>query len=296
MPFAKGRFVPLLGILVAATFPIASGRGSTIRDDEPDSSYLALAASPEYAAVGSYTSNGPYSGSGVLIAPDWVLLAAHELFLASSGTFTINGASYTSTQLIANPNWSYGNNINGYDFGLVHLSSPVSGVTPATLYTGSSEFGQVGTYVGFGLTGTGLTGYQTSLGIQERAFQNVIDGDFGNPSLLLGSDFDNPNTPTNNVWGDATPLTLEGCVSPGDSGGGMFITEGGQTYLAGVISFVAVKGSGNANSVYGDLSGAGRVSALVPWILSTIPEPSAATLLAGAGLILLLGRQGRNKD
>jgi hypothetical protein len=195
-------------------------------------------------------------------------------------------------QLIGNPGWNSSNPSGGYDFGLVHLSSPVVGITPATLYTGSSDLGQIGTFVGFGLTGTGLTGWRT-LDNQKRAFQNVIDGNFGNPSLVLGCDFDNPHTTTNNVFGDATPLTLEGCVAPGDSGGGVFITIGSQTYLEGVISFVAAT-DGNANSYYGDTSGFGRVSAFMPWITSTIPEPSVSTLLvAGAGLGMLFGRRRR---
>jgi len=289
MRFGGNGFIALLGILTSTILP-ASVRAITIRDDVPDSNYTALAASPEYDPVGMYTSSGPYSGSGVLIAPDWVLLTAHELFLASSGIFTINGTAYTSTQLISYPTWTYGKVIDDYDIGLVHLSSPVVGVTPATLYTGSSEMGLTGTYIGYGLTGTGLTGYQASLGIQERACQNVLDGNFNEPSVLLGSDFDNPNNPADNWWGDPTPLPLEGCVAPGDSGGGVFITIDSQTYLAGIIGFVAAV-DGNANSDYGDLSGSARVSAFVPWIESTIPEPPASALLAGAGLVLVLVRR-----
>src|SRR5664279_5041241 len=162
MRLGRVRFVALLGIFASTILQPASIFGVTIRDDVPDANYLALAASPEYAPVGTFVNSWGYTGSGTLIAPDWVLLAAHELIAASSGTFTIDGTSYASTQLIKNPNWSNGSVFNGNDFGLVHLSSPVVGVTPATLYTGSSEMGQVGTYVGHGLTGTGLTGYQNT--------------------------------------------------------------------------------------------------------------------------------------
>jgi hypothetical protein len=292
MTFAKGKSVVLLGILVSAVLHPVSTRGSTIRDDVPDSSYLNLGASPDYAAVGTFVGNGGITGSGTLIAPDWVLTAAHLVDIASSGTFTIGGTAYSSDELITDPGWT-GNEFAGDDFGLVHLGSPVSSVSPVMLYTGSSEFGQIATYVGYGFTGTGLTGYQTSLGNQKRAFQNVIDGNFNNPSLLLGSDFDNPNTTANNVWGDATPLPLEGCVAPGDSGGGVFITIDSQNYLAGVISFVASTG-GNNNSVYGNLSGAGRVSAALPWITSTVPEPSTFALLAGAGLAVFFRRRWRH--
>ena len=36
--------------------PDVIGRAATIRDDEPDSSYLALGASPEYAPVGTFVN------------------------------------------------------------------------------------------------------------------------------------------------------------------------------------------------------------------------------------------------
>jgi len=154
------------------------------------------------------------------------------------------------------------------------------------LYTGSAEFGQVATWVGYGFTGTGLTGYQTSLGNQKRAFQNTIDRNFGNPSLLIGSSFENPLT-----FANAQPL--EGCVAPGDSGGGVFITMGSQDYLAGVISFVTSTNGTTANSGYGDLSGAGRVSTAIPWIDSVVPEPTTGSLFAGAGLVAYLVRRRR---
>ena len=81
-------------------------------------------------------------------------------------------------------------------------------------------------------------------------------------------------------------------MAPGDSGAGVFLTIGWRTYLAGVISFVAAT-DGSSNSDYGEVNGIGRVSAFEPWIISTIPEPSTCTLLAGAGLVMLFGRRFR---
>lgn len=276
-------------IIILGVFP---ARASTIRDDQPDSGYLNLATSPDYASVGLFVNNWGYTGCATLVAPDWVLTAAHMFLAANSGTFTINGVSYTGNQLITNPGWN-GNAFAGSDLGLVHLTTSVTGVTPATLYTGSSESGQLGTFVGFGITGTGATG-QNHLDGQERAFQNMIDGDFGNPSLVIGSDFDNPLVPTDGQFGDTTPLALEGCVTSGDSGGAVFITINGQVYLAGVISAVVAL-DGSANADYGDMSAFGRVTAFTPWISSTIPEPSPAALLLVGGLILLGWRRAQRQ-
>jgi hypothetical protein len=268
-------------------------QAATIRDDRPDSGYLNLANNSDYQSVGLFVNSWGYTGCGILIAQDWVLTAAHLFVAASSGSFTINGNTYASSQLIAHPNWNGGNVLAGSDFGLVHLGTPVTSLTPATLYMGSDERGKQGTFVGYGLTGTGLTG-ANHLDNQKRAFQNWIDGDFGLPDLVLGADFDNPLNAADNNFGDAIPLDLEGVVAGGDSGGGVFGTINGQSYLVGVISSV-VSIDGNSNSDYGDMTGFGRVSAFSSWIGSyvttAVPEPSPQALVMLGSLIILARRK-----
>ncbi len=288
----SSRFFLGSAILISTWFQPLSSWSATIRDDVPDSDYLNLGANSAYAAVGLLVNSWGYTGCGTLIAPDWVLTAGHMLDAATSGTFTINGTAYTSDAIVKDPGWN-GNAFGGNDFGLVHLSTPVTSVTPVTLFTGASAIGQTATYVGYGFTGTGLTGWKTFDG-QKRAFQNVVDGDFGNPALILGSDFDNPNTTANNSFGSPIPLPLEGCVAPGDSGGGVFLTIGSQSYLAGVISAV-VATDGNANASYTDVSVLGPISAAMPWILSVVPEPSTNGLLLLAGIGLVAGIWRRQK-
>ena len=92
----------------------------------------------------------------------------------------------------------------------------------------------------------------------------------GDSDHYLMADFDQPFTPSSSSFGSATPLPLEYSSAPGDSGGGVFIDDGGVQKVAGVVSF-GQRGpigatSGSANSGYGDLMGFTRVSLFNDWI------------------------------
>jgi hypothetical protein len=302
-----------LGLLLG-TFAILLAHGSapagTIRHDRSDSQYLALGAGADYLSVGRFqgsTGTSNYSASGTLIAPDWVLTAGHVVDAAQSLIFTLNGTRYSATNWVANPQWK-GDLLAGYDIGLVHLSSPVTNVQPATRYTGTSEVGRVGTAVGYGMTGTGLTG-TTIFDGQKRGEQNVIDK-LQNSRLFL-SDFDSPSKRTESKMGSNRPLDLEGLIGPGDSGGGVFINVGGKAYLAGVNSFAGAY-DGKVDSDYGDISGHVRVSAFNSWIdsvigmkpvvsaaapqsasINAVPEPATWLLLLLGSLTLLIVRRLR---
>jgi Trypsin/PEP-CTERM motif len=278
----KLGFLAAAQILALIIFPV-SVWSATIRDDVPDSDYVALGNDPAFAAVGTFTAS--LTGCGILLAQDWVLTAAH-LILGNntSGTFTLNGIAYSSTQIIIDPSWD-GNAADGNDFALVQLSSSLTAIPPAMLYSEPTILGQTDTFIGYGLTGNGLTGWKTLDG-QKRGFQDVVDVNnvnFGNTNFVFGATFESP---TNGA------LPLEGCVAPGDSGGGVFILDGSQYYLAGVISFVAAT-DGNANSSYSDISGFDSIYPALPWILSVVPEPSSLALVAVSGLVWLWLRKGR---
>jgi secreted trypsin-like serine protease len=294
----------------------------TIRHDRLDSMYTDLSAG--YAST-SFIAVGSGAGSGVLIAPDWIITAAHVaadaqttddilvLFGADPISELIDGTGtlYSVDQIRFHPRWT-GHAEDGYDLALLHLSSPASDITPAIRYRGSSEIGHVGTYTGYGTTGDGQSGYDaSSFGIR-RAGNNIIDSDATRirselnsdeaAAQLLLADFDDPPTgngytkSTRNPLGSATALDLEYSLAPGDSGGGLFITDGNATYLAGIHSFIDAlpppDGDGTLDATYSDLSGSTRLSGISnDWIDSVVPEPSGLALLLGGVMVVSAPRR-----
>ena len=268
---------------------------STVRHDRNQSDYLS--AGDFFTSVGRVDGFGTdpktgqsfnYIASGTLIAPDWVLTAAHVVDIAQTLSFTVNGTLYTADSWAANPNWT-GDLTAGYDLGLFHLTAAPPDITPAKIYTGATELNRIGTFVGYGKTGTGVTGATTFDG-RKRASQNMLDAYYNSTNRIFLSDFDNPNSYAffDNLVGSRTPLYIEGLIAPGDSGGPVFITDGTTRYIAGVNSFVGANFfDGKADSDYGDISGATRVSVFANWINDTITAPPAG--ISGAAFPITSG-------
>ena len=281
----KNLISSMVTALVAVASMSATAIAGTIRHDRSDWDYRNLGNS--YSSVGRLDLRGPVSSwgcSGTLISSSWLLTAAHCLEDKSagyqnltSGGFTLGGNSYSINLAVKYSGW-IGNNRNGAlggDLALFRLSSSVRNVASARLNTATNEDLNVGTYVGFGFSGNGLSGYQSGTFGTKRAGQNIVGfgSRTGYSNNVLVSDFDDPRTA--NWQSLSQPLNLEYQLGPGDSGGGMFING----LLAGVNSFIDST-DGRTDSDYGDYSAATRVSSYSNWIRNVMSGLSSTGVLS----------------
>jgi autotransporter-associated beta strand protein len=308
----KWHWVALVGLPGMAVQQWAGA--ATLLDNVSESNYTAYGAESQFASSGYVEVNGGSTsfGSATLIAPDWVLTAAHAVTQDTTGYPTYPAADITFglgatasfpgpdkvAQVFVEPGWTY-NTSAGDDLALLELSTPITNVAPAVLYNASlgSELGQTASMVGYGRSGTGLTGDTVGPGTR-LGITNNIDAfggsyalgwyTFDDSSNILFTDFDQPNNPLASILGGTTPTSLEGSSAPGDSGGGLFLTVNGQTYLAGVTSFLGALPSNplstNADGHYGDYNGYTRiaVSQSMSFIDSTLQTSSTWTTGGGS--------------
>jgi len=248
----KIGFASLLFALVAI-----QADGIIIRHDREDSRYLELGARfPAVCSIGR-------AGEGTLIAPQWVLTAAHVTKGSSSPTVDFDGQQYKIAAKFIFPNWE---DMGPNDIGLIKLEQPVPGVQPIPVYQGSDEVGRQVTFVGRGGTGTGLTG-PTSEDRKKRGATNTVERA---DHEWLYFTFREP----------AAATDLEGISGPGDSGGPALIEKDRKFYIAG-ISVWGQPGK-RGRGTYGAKEGYTRVSSYLAWINDTF-QGKTAPLSAGPG-------------
>ncbi|CUU34355.1 Trypsin [Armatimonadetes bacterium DC] len=258
----RANFWRGVSLLVVASVIHGAAWSIVRRHDVPDSQYQLLGASALAATVGRVIGSNA-SGSGTVIANGrWVLTAAHVVYNNPNLVFQLGASTYTVQNVYIHPNYNPSDLMYGGDIALLELSAPVVGVTPALINTSFSPIGLNSISVGYGATGTGLTGYTTYDG-RRRGMTNVVDAylsSYNNSTEWILSDFDHPTDSTYSTMGSSMATPFEGLVAPGDSGGPVFIQVGTNRYIAGVHSFIAAPLDYYPNASYGDIQASTNVA------------------------------------
>lgn len=267
----------LLTFLLAVS---SSASAIVIRDDIDDAKYRIPAS--EFPAL----ADMPGEGHGVLIAPQWVITAAHTITWQSEiKQISINGiprdverleihAGYKKPpQAMIDQALATGEGILAVvqiasvdDIALIRLAEPVTDVAPVAIYKGSDEIGQTVKFIGKGATGNGASGHdwhgpnRTEL---RRAFNTITSAH----DRWFCYVFDEP----------ATALPLEGKTGSGDSGGPALILIDDQWTLAGLAAWGFMHGDlRNARpGLYGQLTCNVRLSHYIEWIEGVMAEETS---------------------
>lgn len=261
-----------------------------IRSDVDDAKYR-VPASAFPALV-----DMPGEGHGVLIAPQWVVTAAHAAPMQGmEEDVSIGGVAHKIKRVIIYPGYKklpvklvnealasgdfskvHAFLASSNDIALIELASPLTDVTPVPLYRGNKEVGMTVRLVGKGATGNGSKGqdpHSPHRSVLRRAFNVIVGAD----PRYIWYRFDPP----------PSALPLEGITGSGDSGGPLLIGNGDSRQLVGLASwskyppghpFLSEYAPGRpfVEGLYGEIVYGVRISSYIQWIEGVISAPANA--------------------
>lgn len=236
----------VLGAALSCALILASTPTSAvvIRHDRADADALRLGE--RFVAAGRVLPDGGCT----LIAPTWALTAAHvAASIAAGDRVQFGDLTYPVQRTIVHPQGTGPRGVPPeVDLALIELGTPVTAVTPVSLYRKRDEQGQRLFIVGYGDYGTAGTALTRGDG-RRRAVTNVVN-DAGPRRIFMAFDEPPPGS------------EFEGVGGPGDSGGPALLEEDGVLFVAGVSS-----GSMNGKpGQYGVTDVYTRVSSYIAWI------------------------------
>jgi len=264
-------------LLILASFDASA---VVIRDDVPDLEHrMALSEFPALADL-------PGEGHGVLIAPQWVITAAHAVSWQQSVDVVVVGGTPRAVRRLVihagykkppqemidaalkSGDWAafFEFIASSDDIALIQLAEPVRDVAPAHTFHGP-VLEKIVRIMGRGATGKGSTGHHLH-GPNRTDLRHGYNQISVSEGRWIGYRFDQP----------PNALPLEASTGSGDSGGPILVAVGNQWHIAGISAWKRgeVSGTEIRPGRYGEISYGVRLGHYADWIETTITESSVA--------------------
>lgn len=219
LAYVRRRPGRALALLTFANLALSSSASAIVRrHDVPDGQYVVAAS--DYSAIVDLYINEPGDCLATLIAPQWLVTAAHCVVptLQPSTDIRVGANIYQVAEVHTHESW----NDDTDDVSLIKLAVVVNDVMPIPWYTAQDEVEKVAWFVGRGDTSTGDIGGGQPDGKTRAATNTVVNAD----AYWLRFVFNAPSEP------GVTPL--EGISGDGDSGGPALIETAGGLRVAGL--------------------------------------------------------------
>jgi hypothetical protein len=252
-----------------------------IRDDVPDLQHrMAISAFPALADL-------PGEGHGVLIAPQWVITAAHAVsWQHRVDVVVVGGAPRAVRRIVKHAGYKAppqamidaalqsGEWAALFDFvaasddlALIELAEPVGDIAPARIHH-APAVGQVIRLMGQGATGTGAQGHSLH-GPNRTDLRDGYNRIATAEGRWIGYTFDRP----------PNALPLEASIGNGDSGGPILVAVGDEWHVAGIAAWKRgnVEGTQLRPGTYGETGYGVRLAHYADWIEATIASVDAAS-------------------